>query len=276
MTLRTIAPLVLLLLVPSTAAAERALRVVIDPGHGGAQEGAKGPGKLLEKEVVLQIAKRLGEKLEKEAGARVFFTREKDGTLPLPDRVEFANRKRPDLFLSIHANSMPTRKLREQIHGIETYFLSASASGAAARATADRENADAPKVQAVQNDSTLNLILNDLVRMEAHADSSRLAYAIHEQLVSATGATDRGVQQAPFYVLTGVEAPAVLIEVGYISHPQEGVRLGTVEYQEKLVTAITEGVKGFLAEIRKRDGAPIARKPAEASEAPAVAAPASP
>jgi N-acetylmuramoyl-L-alanine amidase len=277
MTPRTIVPLVLLLLLaPSAHAAERALRIVIDPGHGGTQEGAKGPGKLLEKEVVLQIAKQLGEKLEQEVGALVFFTRQKDGTLPLPDRVDFANAKRPDLFLSIHANSMPTRKLRERIEGIETYFLSASASGEGARATADRENADAPRVQGVQGDSTLNLILNDLVRTEAHAGSSRLAYAIHQQLVSATGATDRGVQQAPFFVLTGVEAPAVLIEVGYISHPQEGVLLGSAEYQEKLVTAIAAGVKEFVGETRKRDAAPIAKEPVEASEPPPVAAPASP
>ncbi|MDY7228876.1 N-acetylmuramoyl-L-alanine amidase family protein [Hyalangium rubrum] len=276
MTLRTLVPLVLLLLAPSARAAERGLRIVIDPGHGGSQEGAKGPGTLQEKEVVLQIAKRLRTKLEKEVGAQVFLTREKDGTLPLPTRVEFANRKRPDLFLSIHANSMPTRKLRERIEGIETYFLSASASGEAARAVAARENAEAPQAQAVQDDSTLNLILNDLVRMEAHEGSSRLAYAIHQQLIPATGASDRGVHQAPFFVLVGVGAPAVLIEVGYISHPTEGTRLGNGEYQEKLATAITEGVKGFLGEQRKRDSAPAVAAPEQAEEAPAVAAPASP
>lgn len=275
MTLRTIVPLVLLLLAPS-ARAERSPRIVIDAGHGGSQEGAKGPGTLVEKEVVLQIAKKLRERLEKEAGAQVFLTREKDGTLPLPQRVDFTNGKRPDLFLSIHANSMPTKKLRERTEGIETYFLSATASGAGARATADRENAEAGAGQAVQSDSTLSFILNDLARMEAHADSSRLAYAIHQQLIAATGASDRGVQQAPFFVLMGVEAPAVLIEVGYISHPQEGLQLGRAEYQEKLISAITEGVKGFLGEIRKRDARPATEVPVSVEGAPAVAAPASP
>jgi N-acetylmuramoyl-L-alanine amidase len=183
----------------------------------------------------------------------VFLTREKDALLPLPDRVAFANGKRPDLFMSIHANSMPTRKLRERVEGIETYFLSASASGAGARATADRENADAPRAPSIQNDSTLNFILHDLVRMDAHAGSSRLAYSIHQRLIASTGASDRGVLQAPFFVLTGVEAPAVLIEVGYISHPQEGARLARADYQEKLVGAITAGVKDFLSEMRKRD-----------------------
>jgi N-acetylmuramoyl-L-alanine amidase len=275
MTLRTIVPLMMLLLA-STVRAERAPRIVIDAGHGGSQEGAKGPGNLVEKEVVLQIARRLGEKLEKDVGAQVFLTREKDGTLPLPQRVEFANGKRPDVFLSIHANSMPTKKLRERIEGIETYFLSATASGASARATADRENADAPAGPAAPKDSTLGFILHDLVRMEAHAGSSRLAYAIHQQLISATGAVDRGVQQAPFFVLTGVEAPAVLIEVGYISHPQEGSQLGKAEYQEKLVTAITEGVKTFVGEMRKRDASKGMGTPSEAAEGEPVATPASP
>lgn len=276
MMLRTIVPLLLLLLASSAHAAERGLRIVIDPGHGGSQEGAKGPGNLQEKEVVLQIAKRLRAKLEKEAGAQVFLTREKDGTLPLPNRVTFTTGKRPDLFLSIHANSMPTRKLRERIEGIETYFLSASASGDAARAVAARENAEAPVAQVAQDDSTLNVILNDLVRMEAHAGSSRLAYSIHQRLISATGASDRGVHQAPFFVLVGVGAPAVLIEVGYISHPEEGLRLGRAEYQEKLATAITEGVKAFMGEQRKRDAAPAVAAPEKADEAPEVAAPASP
>ncbi|MBN1205460.1 MAG: N-acetylmuramoyl-L-alanine amidase [Myxococcaceae bacterium] len=275
MTLRTLCFLSLLLLAPS-ARAERGPRIVIDAGHGGSQEGAKGPGSLLEKEVVLQLARRLRDKLEGEAGALVFLTREKDGTLPLPTRVELANGKRPDIFLSIHANSMPTKKLRDRIEGIETYFLSATASGAAARATAARENADAPAAQAAQGDSTLELILNDLVRMEAHAGSSRLAYFVHQQLVSATGATDRGVHQAPFFVLTGVEAPAILIEVGYISHPQEGNRLAKPEYQETLVVAITEGVKAFLGEQRKQDAKPSVAVPAPAVEGVPVAAPASP
>jgi N-acetylmuramoyl-L-alanine amidase len=275
MTLRTIVPLVLLLWA-STVHAQRVPRIVIDPGHGGSQEGAKGPGNLVEKEVVLQLARKLREKLEKEVGALVLLTREKDGTLPLPQRVDLANGQRPDVFLSIHANSMPTKKLRQTIEGIETYFLSATASGAGARATADRENADAPAGAAAPKDSTLGFILHDLVRMEAHAGSSRLAYSIHQQLISATGAQDRGVQQAPFFVLTGVEAPAVLIEVGYISHPQEGAQLGKAEYQEKLVTAITEGVKGFLEEMRKRDAHKAAEVPAEAAEGAPVATPASP
>jgi N-acetylmuramoyl-L-alanine amidase len=246
-------------------AAERPPRIVVDPGHGGDQEGAKGPAGLLEKEVSLQIAQRVRDLLEEQLGAQVLLTRDEDESLPLPERVVFSNRQRPDLFLSIHANSMPTRRTRARIHGVETYFLSASASSDAARAAADRENSDAPVAREARGDSTLALILQDLQRTEAHADSSRLAYAIHPRLVARSGSTDRGVHQAPFYVLSGVEAPAVLIEVGYISHPEEGARLGRAAHQEQLATAIVEGVKAFLEEVRKRE-----------APRPAVSAPASP
>lgn len=269
MTLRLsafVSVLVLLGLPASSRAAERPARIVVDPGHGGDQGGATSPTGLLEKDVSLQVARRLREHLEEKLGAQVLMTRDEDQSLPLPERVEFANKQRPDLFVSIHCNAMPTRRTRARVQGIETYFLSANASNATARAAADRENAEAPAVRDARGDSTLAFILHDLARTEAHQDSSRLAYAIHQKLIAATRGTDRGVLQAPFYVLNGVEAPAVLIEIGYISHPEEGSRLGRAEYQERLATAITEGVRIFLAEVRRRD----------APKGPKVAAPAAP
>lgn len=254
-----LAVLALLSFAPSALATERVPRIVVDPGHGGDKPGAKSPSGVNEKDIALQVAKRVREKLETELSAQVHLTREKDGTLPLGDRVKFANGWKPDLFISIHANSMPTRKMRQRASGIETYFLAADASGTSARAVADRENADAPTLKAASGDSTLAFILNDLARMEAHADSSRLAYAVHPKLVGATGALDRGVHQAPFYVLNGVESPAILIEVGYISHPEEGVKLTRAEYQEQLAGAITEGVRAFLSELGgKREASPPA------------------
>ncbi|QAT83535.1 N-acetylmuramoyl-L-alanine amidase [Corallococcus coralloides] len=258
-------PLLACLLPALAGAGERGARIVIDPGHGGAKEGAKGPGELWEKEVALQIAQRLREKLEA-AGSEVFLTRERDTLMALSERVEFSNIQRPDLFLSIHANSMPTKRLRARTEGIETYFLSANASGEAARAVADRENAEAPTARAARGHSTLAFILDDLARTEAHTDASRLAYAIHPRLISRSGAADRGVQQAPFFVLTGVEAPAVLIEVGFISHPQEGARLGKAVYQETLAEAIADGVLAFLRETRRRDSSPS--QPVAGSTAP--------
>lgn len=246
----------LLSLASAALAAERSPRIVVDPGHGGLQPGARSPTGIKEKDVSLQIAKRVRAKLEAVLGAQVHLTREKDDTLELGERVKFANGWKPDLFVSIHANSMPTRKMRQRAEGIETYFLAADASGASARAVADRENADAPTVKAPSGDSTLAFILNDLARMEAHADSSRLAHSVHPKLVATTGALDRGVHQAPFYVLNGVEAPAILIEVGYISHPQEGAKLSRAEYQEQLADAVVEGVRTFLSETRQREATP--------------------
>lgn len=181
------------------------------------------------------------------------MTRDEDQSMELPERVDFSNKQRPDLFLSIHCNAMPTKRSRARVQGIETYFLSANASNDTARAAADRENAEAPSTRSARGDSMLAFILHDLARTEAHQDASRLAYAIHAKLIAATHVSDRGVLQAPFYVLNGVEAPAVLIEVGYLSHPEEGARLGRAEYQETLATAITAGVRAFLGEVRKRD-----------------------
>lgn len=232
--------------------------IIVDAGHGGTQEGAQGPGGLREKDISLRIAQRLKSALEKTLHAHVLLTRDKDTLLHLSERVAYANEHKPDLFVSVHANSMPTQRQRARAEGIETFFLSANASDDEAGKTADRENAETPKAATVAHDDTLAYILADLQRSEAHVDSSRLAYAVHQRLVSATGALDRGVQQAPFYVLMGVEAPAILVEVGFISHPKEGKRLADPEYQETLAAGIAEGVSAFLQQVSARDAERIA------------------
>ena len=237
-------------------------RVVLDPGHGGAQEGAIGPDGQLEKAVSLDVARRLKAALE-HAGVEVLLTREQDVLLALADRVTFANQTRPDVFVSLHLNSMPTRRLRAKLEGVQTFFLSASASGEDARRVAETENADSAGAGAPQPIDTLAFILSDLRRSEAHADSARLAYAIHSRLVPACGGSDHGVQQAPFYVLTGVGAPAVLVEFGFISHPEESRRLARPEYRDRIAQAIADGVLAFLAQTAARD-----RRPPVASTAP--------
>lgn len=247
------AALLLAALVITPMGAAAAPRIVIDPGHGGEKEGAVGATGLREKDLALDFSRLLRKRLEDSLGAQVLLTRESDRRVPLAERVSYANEKRPDLFISVHANSMPTRKQRERTEGIETYFLSTSASGEDARNTADRENAEGPIVKKAHEGDLLAVILEDLVRVEAHQDSSRLAYSVHQRLIAATGAVDRGVQQAPFYVLTGVEAPAILVEVGFITHPKEGERLQKAEYQALLAKAIVEGVQKFLATTKARD-----------------------
>ena len=227
--------------------------IVIDPGHGGAQVGASSPEGLVEKTVALALARKVRAILEAELKATVVLTRDEDSLVLLPDRVTLANKRKPDAFVSIHLNSMPTQRQRLLHEGIETYFLSASASGEEARKVAARENAEVGGQPKGQGGDTLSFILADLQRAETHADSSRLAYAVQEALVAQTGATDRGVQQAPFYVLMGLDAPAVLVEVGFISHPGESKRLGDGAYQDRVSRAIAAGLKKFLLEVQARD-----------------------
>lgn len=230
--------------------------VVVDPGHGGSQGGASGPDGIFEKNLCLSIAKKVKALLEKDLHATVILTRDRDALVHLSERVVLANKKRPELFISIHANSMPTAAQRRLNQGIETYFLSAAASGEEAKKVAARENAEAATQPKGASGDTLSFILADLQRSETHVDSSRLAYAVHEALITETGAQDRGVQQAPFYVLMGLEAPAVLVEVGFVSHPEEGRHLSDAEYQEKLARAITAGVKQFLVQLEARGDLP--------------------
>ncbi|MFN0062092.1 MAG: N-acetylmuramoyl-L-alanine amidase [Myxococcaceae bacterium] len=250
--LRALPPLLVGLLASGVLAAPP--RVVVDPGHGGAQEGAVGQQGLLEKRLALSLAQRLKVALERRLGAHVSLTRTVDRELSLAERVRLANLAKPDVFVSLHANSMPTRKLRNRAQGIETFFLSASASGLEAGATADRENAESPHRGVPSSTDILAFILADLKRAEAHGDSSRLAYAVHKRLVEGTRAVDKGVQQAPFYVLMGVEAPAILVEVGFISHPEEGRRLGEAPYQQALADALAAGIEKFWADAEKRNG----------------------
>jgi N-acetylmuramoyl-L-alanine amidase len=241
---------VLLLAMPAFAGP----RIMLDPGHGGAQEGAHGADGAFEKKLCLALAQKLAQELTRELGAQVQLTRDSDEALALPERVLKANAFHPDLFISIHANSMPTRKLRQSTEGIETYFLSNSASDEQALTTADRENGDPALPSTGAEGGALGFILADLERTLAHADSSALAYAVHRALVGRTHAVDQGVRQAPFFVLTGVQAPAILVEVGYISHPQEGHRLGEAAYQETLARGLTQGVAEYLKAREARDG----------------------
>ncbi|MBL8910250.1 MAG: N-acetylmuramoyl-L-alanine amidase [Archangium sp.] len=238
----------------STAALAGSPLVVIDPGHGGEQTGAIGPNGQREKNIALAISKQLKELLEKEFKATVVLTREKDALVQLSERVVLANKKQPDLFISIHANSMPTAVQRRLNQGIETYFLSAAASGEDAKKVAARENAESGSQPRGAAGDTLSFILADLQRSETHVDSSRLAYSVHEELILETQAQDRGVQQAPFYVLMGLEAPAILVEVGFVSHPEEGKLLTDAAYQARLARAISAGVGKFLEQIEARDG----------------------
>jgi N-acetylmuramoyl-L-alanine amidase len=233
------------------AAREPAFTVVLDPGHGGDQEGALSPAGEKEKDLALAIARRISMQLRK-AGVKVILTRTGDIAVPLANRAAIATAIRADLFLSVHLNSMPTERQRRAYRGVETYFLSADATDTRASAVAARENADrlAGEPEIDPNDPVA-AILDDLEDAASLAGSSRLAYALHERLVATLGAEDHGVKQAPFYVLAGARMPAVLLEVGFISHEEEARRLHTREYQEKIAAAVVDGIRAFRAESRR-------------------------
>jgi N-acetylmuramoyl-L-alanine amidase len=233
------------------AAKEPVFVAVIDPGHGGEQEGALSPAGEKEKDVALDIALRISKRLKK-MGAKVVLTRTGDVTVPLANRAALATALRADLFVSVHLNSMATAELRKRTSGIETFFLSADATDSRASAVAAHENADrlAGEPEADPNDPVAG-ILSSLEDAASLQQSSRLAYAIHERLVAALAAEDHGVKQAPFYVLAGARMPAVLLEVGFISNEGEAARLRKREYRDKIADAVAEGIRAYRGETRR-------------------------
>ncbi len=238
-------------LVLSAAAREPAFVAVVDPGHGGDSEGALSSRGEKEKDLALDIARRIALRL-KRAGAKVILTRNGDIPVPLANRAAIATAIRADLFVSVHLNSMPTAEQRRNTSGIETYFLSADATDTRANAVAARENADRIAGEpAIDPDDPVSGILSSLEDAASLQGSSRLAYDIHERLVTSLAAEDHGVKQAPFYVLAGARMPAVLLEVGFISHPEESARLRTRAYRDRIADAVSDGIRAFRAETRR-------------------------
>jgi N-acetylmuramoyl-L-alanine amidase len=233
------------------AGREPAFVAVVDPGHGGEQDGALSPRGEKEKDVALDLALRISKRLRK-MGGKVVLTRTGDISVPLVNRAAIATALRADLFVSVHLNSMPTAEQRRRYAGIETYFLSAGATDSRASAVAARENADrlAGEPEPDPNDAVAGILtsLEDAASLQA---SSRLAYAIHERLVASLGVEDHGVKQAPFYVLAGARMPAVLLEVGFISNEAEAAKLRTRAYREKIADAVAEGIAAFRGETRR-------------------------
>lgn len=248
-----LAPLLVTALALGLAAGKGpAFTAVLDPGHGGELDGAISPRGDKEKDLTLQIARRVKRRLEQQGG-RVVLTRTGDTRVPLANRAAVANALSADLFVSVHLNSMPTAASRRASSGVETYFLSADASDAGAAASAARENADRLAGEPQPDpDDPVAAILDDLQSADALSGSSRLAYAVHDKLVAALRAENRGVKQAPFYVLAGARMPAVLLEVGFISNEAEAARLRSAAHQERIAQAVAEGVAAWRAAERRR------------------------
>jgi N-acetylmuramoyl-L-alanine amidase len=239
--------------------------IVIDPGHGGKDVGALGPGGLMEKDVTLAVARKLASVLAAKTGARIVMTREDDTLISLDQRTAIANQYKADLFLSVHMNAAVVKGAK----GSETYFLSLEASDELAKKAAESENTSASSSAA----SDLNLILWDLAQQAYLDESSRFAQAIQEELNSATSVANRGVKQAPFKVLVGATMPAALVEVGFISNPEEEGKLKSEEFQNLMVDALTRAVQRYKTDYETRIGViqpAAAPAPAATTTAPAT------
>jgi N-acetylmuramoyl-L-alanine amidase len=242
--------------------------IVIDPGHGGKEVGAVGPNGVYEKDITLAIAQKLAASLSNKVGARVVLTRDDDSVVSLDQRTALANQYKADLFLSVHLNAAVVKDAK----GSETYFLSLEASDELAKKAAEAENATA----ASNPTADLNLILWDLAQQSYLDESSRFAQAIQEEMNSATAVANRGVKQAPFKVLVGATMPAALVEVGFISNPEEEEKLRSAEFQTLMVDALTRAVQRYKTDYETRIGIiqPAAPAPAAATApAPKSAAP---
>ena len=216
--------------------------VVIDPGHGGEEVGAMGPGGAMEKDVTLAIARKLRGALVNGLGLQAFLTRDRDVEVPLDERAAFANNYKADLFISIHANASRSHGAK----GSEVYFLSYQSTDEESRRLAASEGAIEMSAGAgVAAGSDLALILWDMAQAEHLESSSALATRIQEELAEVTGSQGRGIKQAPFRVLVGAAMPAVLLEVAFISNSEEEKLLVSEAYQNKVVGAVVRGVSRY-------------------------------
>lgn len=229
---------------PGTKATPQPLRaIVLDPGHGGHDSGAVGATGLMEKDLVLDVTRRVKRMVEAELGVRVLLTRDSDTFVPLRDRASFANRERADLFVSIHANA----HRQSWTEGVETFFLSGEASDGEARQFAALENSavQLEKTAARGDVDPVKAILWDLAQSEFQVESSRLAEIVQETMSRSLRIPNRGVKQAGFYVLGGAAMPAILIEIGFITNPREARKLHDPRYREEIAQAIFHGLAEY-------------------------------
>lgn len=216
----------------------RVRTVVVDPGHGGHDVGAVSRRGILEKDVNLGVARELKRYLERESDLKVVLTRDDDSHVELTHRAEIANSAEGDLFLSLHCNSW----FNDGARGLETYFLSPADSDWS-QSVAAAENQGGASGQGTGNpDDDVEFIVWELVQNRFISSSSKLAEAIQSSVCADLGLQDRGVRQAGFRVLVGAYMPAVLVEMGFLSHEQEERQLGDRTYQRQLAKALGDAI----------------------------------
>ena len=215
-------------------------RIVIDAGHGGHDTGTIGPNGLLEKDLVLDVALRLGRLLETRLGADVLYTRDDDTFVPLETRTALANEHQADLFISVHANSSRDPSAR----GVETYYLNFTSNPDALEVAA-RENAVSEKSIFELQDLVKKITLKEKIE-----ESRELASDVQQSLYGGLGGRhstlrDRGVKKAPFVVLIGANMPSILAEISFVSNPTDAAKLETPEYREKIAESLYKGIAKY-------------------------------
>ncbi len=228
-------------------------KIVIDAGHGGHDPGAVGLKGLYEKDVVLDIALKLEQILLADPLNEVFLTRETDVFIPLEERTVTANKKNADFFVSIHANASPRRKAK----GIETYLLNWTDDEGAMRVAARENRISLKKMKAMNRKmqiDVLDIIKSDLMRQNKRDESVKLAHYIQKSMVSTldngdNNILDLGVKQGLFYVLFGARMPSVLVEVSFISNPEEEKLLSEESHRMQIAKSIAEGLNKYLTSI---------------------------
>ncbi|EHW5913035.1 N-acetylmuramoyl-L-alanine amidase [Campylobacter coli] len=220
--------------------------IVLDAGHGGKDSGALSDkkGSLKEKDIVLSTTLKLGNELKKR-GYKVLYTRSSDKFINLRDRTKYANDKRADLFLSIHANATPNASKAKSSEGVETFFLSPARSERSKKAAEKENQGDFEEINYFSKESILNFLNREKI-----VASNKLAIDVQKNILTQTRKkykiVDGGVREAPFWVLVGAQMPAILIEIGYITHPSEGKRIANKSFQDTLVKGIADGVENYF------------------------------
>jgi N-acetylmuramoyl-L-alanine amidase len=216
-------------------------KIVIDPGHGGHDTGTIGPNGLEEKDLVLDVGRRLGKLLQARLGADVVYTRKDDTFIPLETRTSIANQEQADLFVSIHANSSRDPDAR----GVETYYLNFTSS-AEALDVAARENAASDKSVYELQDLVKKIALKEKIE-ESREFASNVQRALHSGLAAKSpGIRDRGVKKAPFIVLIGANMPSILAEISFVSNPGDERRLQTSDYRQRIAESLYRGISKYV------------------------------
>ncbi|OHD54253.1 MAG: hypothetical protein A2Y33_16410 [Spirochaetes bacterium GWF1_51_8] len=226
--------------------------VIIDAGHGGNDPGALGASGSKEKDVVLSLTKKVYQYFKNDKQFNIFLTRKNDTFVTLEDRVKFSSKVAKDyhpVFISIHANASPNKS----VSGIEVFYLSDAVSDHEVKEVELLENAKFSQAD-IEKTEVLFSIIADLIRDGIKLESEQMANFVYKTLVNTAKAPGRGVKAGNFYVLKYNPVPAILIEVGFMSHKDEGKKLMNKDYQDKLAQGIYYGVKKYINEYNKTKG----------------------